>query len=324
MLCRSPGDGPRTRGVPGVKSDPDPAAHPDPGAGRAGLPLSSELAAGIDAHLTTLRLPLAERALSDGTFCNLRLFRDAHGYRYQPGPWPYIAGRTYDSAAILLPLFDIATAPVDVLRELQGPDAWFFPIADEVLARMNPTIIEFHAHRNDADYLYTASTFLDYHDTGLGSKRRAVARLLACGKVEVSPIDGDNCDAALAVLDGWCSDKGRGPTEADAPACREALSTLVPGGALYGFLHEADGMPIGFVLVEPLNPGVIAVRFAKGRAQFDGIFPYLFQDLVRRLQPAVQWLNFEPDLGNPNFRRTKLSFRPAALLTKQRVRIRTG
>jgi hypothetical protein len=303
-------------------SDSSAGPDPDQGAGHTGLHLTPELAASIDARLTVLRLPLAERALSDGTFSNLRLFRTAHEYRYQSGPWPCITGRSYDGTATVLPLFDIATAPVDALRALQGRDGWFFPIADEVLARMNPTSVEFHALRDDSDYLYSAAAFLDYDAAGLRSKRQAVARLLAVGRVEVSCIGAGNRDAALAVLEGWCADKGRGPTEADAPACREALSTLVPGGALFGFLHETDGMPIGFVLVELLNPGVLVVRFAKGRTNFDGIFPYLFQDLVRRVQPAVQWLNFEQDLGHPNFRRTKLSFRPAALLTKHRVRLR--
>jgi hypothetical protein len=99
---------------------------------------------------------------------------------------------------------------------------------------------------------------------------------------------------------------------------------LAPGGALSGFLHEAGGVPAGFVLVEELNPGVLAVRFAKGRVEFDGIYAYLFQDLARRLGPRVRWLNFEQDLGSANFRRTKQSFRPSALLAKHRVRVRQG
>jgi hypothetical protein len=36
----------------------------------------------------------------------------------------------------------------------------------------------------------------------------------------------------------------------------------------------------------------------------------------------VDWLNFEQDMGLANFRRTKLSYRPVALLSKFRVRLR--
>ncbi len=314
MLCGPAGDGPRSGDLPKL--------NPNLGNGRPGLPLTPEYAADIEARLAMLRHPLAEGALSDCTFCNLHLFREAHGYRYLPGPWPRIMGRTYDGATILIPLFDITAAPIEALRKLQEPHAWFYPLADEVLARLDLTMVESQTMRDDADYLYAASIFVDYGGPRLGSKRHAVERLLATANIEVVPLSHDNRDAALAVLDGWCADKGKGPADADAPECREALAELVRGGPLSGFLHVADGIPAGFVIVEALNPGVFAVRFAKGRTRFNGIFAYLFQDLVRRFTPELRWLNFEQDLGNPNFRRTKLSFRPTALLTKHRVRIR--
>jgi hypothetical protein len=36
----------------------------------------------------------------------------------------------------------------------------------------------------------------------------------------------------------------------------------------------------------------------------------------------VQWLNFEQDMGLANFRRSKLSYQPSALISKFRVRLR--
>lgn len=294
----------------------------NPAAGPPGLPLTPQHGKAFEGVLAALRAPFAERALSDGAFCNLYLFREAHAYRYLPGPWPGIAGRTYDGTAILIPLFDIKAAPLEVLRELQGPRTWFYPVADELLAQLDPSIVECHALREDADYLYTAATFVDYEGPGLGPKRQAVARLLAARDITVIPLGRGNLEAALEVLDGWCADKGCGPEAADSGACREALAQFVDGGPLSGFLHMADGVPAGFVVVETLNPGVLAVRFAKGRAPYDGIFAYMFQDLVRRFVPQPRWLNFEQDLGKPNFRQTKRSFRPVALLAKHRLRIR--
>jgi len=317
MLRRAAGARPRAGNVSGVNPEAGGAEGP-------GLPLTLDQAQDIDARLASLRAPLAERALSDVTFCNLHLFREAHAYRYLPGPWPAIAGRTYDGAPILIPLFDIAAAPLEALRELQGPSAWFYPLADETLARMDPARIEAHALRDDADYLYAAAQFLDYEGAGLGPKRQAIARLLATRRITVTALGPDTHAAALDVLDGWFADKGRGPDEADGQACRDALAQLGGKGPLSGFLHRADGVPAGFVVVEALNPGVLAVRFAKGRASYDGIFAHLFQELVRRSIPQPQWLNFEQDLGKPNFRQTKRSFRPAALLAKHRVRIRAG
>ena len=47
----------------------------------------------------------------------------------------------------------------------------------------------------------------------------------------------------------------------------------------------------------------------------------MFQHYCEAL-PDIRWLNFEQDLGHANFRRTKMSYRPAALLAKHRAMLR--
>jgi hypothetical protein len=64
------------------------------------------------------------------------------------------------------------------------------------------------------------------------------------------------------------------------------------------------------------------MRFAKGRNAFKGIYQYMFHHFCTHFDRTVKWLNFEQDMGLANFRRTKLSYRPAALLSKFRVRLR--
>lgn len=290
----------------------------------SGVELGPACAREIEDRLAALRAPLAEQVPSDGTYSNFWLFQGPHRYAYHPGPWPCISGRTYDGCDVLVPLFDLAAAPMPVLRALQGDAAWFYPVAQATSRHFGADAVERRVVRDDSDYLYRAEAFLDYEGAGLGGKRQKVARLLAAHAVSVQPLRADAREPALAVLDGWCADKGRTREDADAPACRVALEELAEGGPLSGFLHSIGGVPAGFVLIEWLNPGVAAVRFAKGRLAYDGIFAYLFQDLARRLCPGLEWLNFEQDLGIQNFRRTKLSFRPATLIDKIRLRVRAG
>ena len=292
-----------------------------------GEPLSAAMHAQIEPLLRALRAPLAETAPSELTFLNLLLFRTVRHWRYHAQPLPHIAGRSYDGSVQLLPLFDIATADPAELRHMQGEHAWFAPLASATLARFDGTGYATRTERDDADYLYAAATFRDYAGAGLGPKRAAVERLLTSHAMQVLPLDAATAPAASAVLDGWCDDKGVAPDAADAPACREALALLAAGQhgmpmtALSGRLHLADGEPAGFVICEQLNPGVLVVRFAKGLRRFDGIFPSLYRQIVLESGDAVRWLNFEQDLGRPNFRRSKLSFRPAQLLPKHRVRV---
>ena len=91
---------------------------------------------------------------------------------------------------------------------------------------------------------------------------------------------------------------------------------------LEGFVHFAQGVPVGFVLAQELQPGVFVMRFAKGLDSQIGIYPYMFQHFCRKFRRRVTWLNFEQDMGIIGFRRSKMSYRPAALISKMRVSLR--
>jgi hypothetical protein len=284
------------------------------------LPLDPSLKGVIESRLVALREPFGERALSDYSFGNLYLFRTAHDYRYLPGPLPCISGRTYDGISHLLPLFDMRSICARQLETLLGARQCFFPLPAEVVSELDTTRFRCNEVRDDSDYLYPAAQFLDYDSAGLRAKRGFTRRLMGMHHIRCEPIDARTRPDALAVLAGWFEDKGRSPGEADGDACRQALLGISESDVLSGFIYFAGDAPAGFLLVEELNPGVGAVRFAKGRRTFEGIFPYMFQDLCRKRADTLRWLNFEQDLGLANFRKSKLSYRPSALLSKFRVR----
>jgi hypothetical protein len=262
----------------------------------------------------------AEHALSDPTFANLYLFRRAHDYRYRPGTLPCITGHTYDGTRHLLPLFDLATADAGELRTLlQGGDC-LYPLTAMQVAALDPARFEWTGSRDDADYLYPASHFRHYRGTKLNKKRNLAKQLRQAHAVTAQAYSVTDLDAALHVLAGWMKDKAKAGGDADETPCTEALQ-LASRLGLHGFLYRADGEPAGFVLAEPLRPGVWVMRFAKGLDRFKGIYQFMFQHFCDSLA-EVHWLNFEQDMGLPNFRRSKLSYQPSALLPKFRARLR--
>jgi hypothetical protein len=99
----------------------------------AGEPLRPELSETLEPLLCALREPLAEATPAELSFSNLFLFREVRGWRYHAGPLPHIAGRSYDGAPQLLPLFDLTEADSATLRAMQGEHGWFCPVADVVL-----------------------------------------------------------------------------------------------------------------------------------------------------------------------------------------------
>ncbi|MGY2492091.1 phosphatidylglycerol lysyltransferase domain-containing protein [Cupriavidus sp. CP313] len=289
----------------------------------SGEALTPALAAGIDQALHRLSVDPGEACLSEHVFANLYLFRHAHAYRYVGGDHPHISGVTYDGARHALPLFALASAPVDALRALLHEHACFYPLSTAQVVRLDPAIFTWTESRADADYLYPAANFADYRGTTLAKKRNLMKQLLAAHTVTARPYHPALAGKALAVHEGWMHAKHKAQGEADDTPCGEALRYADRLG-LEGFLYEVAGQPVGFVLAQEIRPTVFAVRFAKGLAGYKGIYQYMFHHFCTAFPRPVAWLNFEQDMGLDNFRQTKLSYAPSALLPKFRVGLRAG
>jgi hypothetical protein len=297
-------------GSDALPMEPSPAGH--------SLDLGHE--AEIDRRLAALRHRLGKRCLSDLAFSNMYLFRAAHAYRYLPGKFPCVAGTTYDGVRHLLPLFDLAAAPRHVLLALlEGYDC-FFPVAHEIAERLDPDLFTLAASADDADYLYPADNFRAYGGELLRKKRNLMQQLLATARVEAYPLAGERMKDALTVLERWMRDKGKMAGEADELACRDALRL----SDRFGFdstIYYAGGEPIGFLIAQRLSDSVAVMRFAKGVDARKGIYQYMFHYYCIAAKD-VEWINFEQDLGFSNFRQTKKSYQPCAMLDKFRVVIR--
>lgn len=281
-------------------------------------PLTPDLAARIEPALAARRERLGPQALSDLSFPNLYLFRHPHQYQWRDGPWPALRGLTYDGMRHVLPLFDLDDAPEAALRALLQDADGFFPLALAEVARLRPGRFEARAHDDDADYLYPADNFRHYRGPALRKKRALMQRLLASGRPERRALTAAEVPLALQVLARWREDRGKAEGEADDGPCREALARAGEF-ALEGRLYLAQGRPVGFLLTEALAPGVRAVRFAKGLDSHVGLYPFMFHDLCAA-DPSLQWVNFEQDLGLPNFRQAKRAYAPWQALAKYRIR----
>ena len=300
-----------------------PAAAQEAAAGwaPAGVPLVLSQRAAIDAALARCVPEQDQHCLSDAAFSNLYLFRRPHAYRFHDGAFPYVSGLTYDGSAHALPLFAPAEAPPAVLQALLRAHGRLYPLSGGQLARLDPVRFAWQAVRDDADYLYPADHFRHYRGTVLGKKRNLMRQLLSAHAVTARPYEPALAGAAMAVQVQWLRDKGKLAGEADDEACAEALRFAAALG-LQGVLFEADGEPAGFVLAQRIRPGVYVMRFAKGLDRFKGIYQYMFHHFCSEAAPDAAWINFEQDMGLDNFRRTKLSYQPAALLPKYRVTLR--
>jgi hypothetical protein len=301
--------------LPPVCADP----APDPRQLAAeGVELTLDLGARIAPLLQARTAGLAERTPAELSFGNLWLFRRAHRWRFHDGPSPCISGVGYDGQRHAVPLFRLHEAPESVLHDLLARHGGLYPLSEPEAGTMARTSFALASHRDDADYLYTADQLRRYPGRILHKKRNLLAQLLAEHDITVQAYAPGLQQEAAQVLDGWMHDKHKQAGETDDAACRDALA-FAPQLSLEGFLYRAGHQPAGFLLAEELQPGVWVVRFAKGLVRFKGIAQFMFQHFASRPDRRVDWLNFEQDMGLPNFRQTKLSYQPAALLPKWRL-----
>lgn len=286
---------------------------------RAGEPqaLDRRHAERVGALIRALAAGTGAQCLSEFSFTNLWLFRREHRYRFTDGLWPHISGFTYDGAHHALPLFALDQAPAEVIDQLLRQHDCLYPVPLAQAQRLDPLRYAHTASRDDADYLYPADHFRHYRGALLNKKRNLMKQLLRHHGVQAVPYGPAWHGAAQAVLDGWMHDKGKPAGSADELPCREALAEAGALG-LQGFGYTVSGEPGGFVLAEALQPGVYAMRYAKSRDRFKGLAQYMFHHFCTE-RAEVRWLNFEQDLGLPNFRQTKQSYQPQALLDKCRV-----
>jgi hypothetical protein len=283
-------------------------------------PLSLQHQAAINQALGSFTRGEGAHCLSDYSFANFYLFRHAHCYEFQSGDWPCLHGVAYDGQAYVLPLFDVCQAPHSVVHNfLQDKQTVLFPLAKEQLDHFSADNFAWHAAEADADYVYPADNFRHYTGSMLNKKRNLVRQLLDSVEVTATAYATDMAKEAQTVLADWMRAKGKQTGDADEQPCLEALQHADRLG-LHGFTFHVKQAPAGFVLAETLAPGVWVMRFAKGMDHLKGIYQFMFQ-YVCQATPALQWLNFEQDLGLPNLRQTKLSYQPDLLLPKYRVRL---
>lgn len=267
------------------------------------------------------RLRAVTVPVSEYSFANLYLFREAHRYEVAVGDCVCVRGRTYDGGTYLMPVEPSSLTGPDRIRELLREADFLFPIPEQWLDRFPSAEFTVSYRDGDADYLYTVAKMSTYAGRRLHKKRNLLKQFTEAHRHEALPLTNDRLDDARSVLDAWRRELTGDPAETDYGPCAEALARydelVLCGGIVY-----ADGEPAGFALGEEINDETFALHFAKGRTVFKGIYQYLFNSFAKVLPPKYRYLNLEQDLDKENLRVFKSSYVPDVMVPKAWVSLR--
>ena len=276
------------------------------------------------ALLDRLFLQLQPR-ISELTFANLFLFRAVHDYRLTlVGDALVALARGWDGSSYFLPPFsgEIGAATRELLAAgltLYGADdpflALHFPAQDD---------LEIIPDRDNFDYLHLREEMAQLSGKNYHKKKNRVNYFTVRHSYQVEEYQARHLEGALALLQEWNrvrSAMGPSSLVGEVEGAGEALRMHAELG-LSGVVLLVGGEVKGFALGERLNQTTVVCHFEKGDLFLEGLYQLLDREFCRLLFTDCSYLNREQDLGELSLRQAKLSYHPAELVRKYRVRRR--
>jgi len=176
---------------------------------------------------------------------------------------------------------------------------------------------------DSSDYVYDTRELIELAGRKFHDKKNLRNRFEKsyAGRYEYRPLAPDLIEGAVDLTNRWCKEKCTldspstfGETEATMCALRNFDNLSTKGGVVL-----LDGNVEALSLGEELNPDMVVVHVEKANADFAGLYQYMSSEFLAREFPDYTFTNREQDLGEPNLKKSKLSYNPVRMVYKYRV-----
>lgn len=200
-------------------------------------------------------------------------------------------------------------------------------IAPQLKEQWEKELTEYHSEllltedRNNADYIYLKKQLIELKGAVLHKKMQHVLHfkedypnriLIPSHLVKDSDM--------VEVLNQWVeSKKGTAIEDYESTLC--AITHRKELG-LHGAVLYVGDKPIAFTLGEEERGYRFIIHYEKAISSYRGVYQYLNRTFLFDLPETIQEINREQDLGIPGLRQAKMSYEPAELLMKYKVRKR--
>lgn len=253
--------------------------------------------------------------ISEFTFANIYLFRQAHGYRVArlSDSSIIITGKEGDRTFFMRPsgLSDAEVAA----RLLKDFDfARCISEKDALMLASKGFLVE--EDRANFDYIYKRRELSEFSGRRYHAKKNLVNYFTASYKYEGRPLRNEYIPDAVNILDKWAAENGPGKDYLEA---KEALLNCEKL-SLCGGIYYVEDMPAAYILGEELSPATFVVHFEKGVGGYKGLLQFVNKSFAGLLPQRYEFINREQDLGDPGLRASKEGYRPCAFVKKYRVR----
>lgn len=182
-----------------------------------------------------------------------------------------------------------------------------------------PGKFEFSENRDGYDYLYEREKLASYSGKKLHSKKNHVNKFSATYNWRAEKINEDNLSDCVKVQNAWCAENDCGGKDKDINnetcAVRAVLTDFFKLPAR-GILIYVDDEPAAFSVGSKISKDTFDVHIEKALTKYDGIYSMICMQMALLCAEDCVYINREEDLGKEGLRKSKLSYRPVELLSK--------
>ncbi|MGQ9611164.1 MAG: DUF2156 domain-containing protein [bacterium] len=277
-------------------------------------PLFSELSIEMRPLLHPFFIKLRE-GISEFTFANIYLFRNAHRYRIaQLSSGLYvITGDDNGKPFFMLP-FGLPDSKT--LEELFLNFNSMKAVSEDQAVTLREMGYYIKEDRDNFDYLYLKKDLSSLQGRAFHKKKNLVNAFINNYRYEGRPLIEKYKKDVLYVLEKW---KEEHFIEGDFKAAWESIEKSEEL-SLCGGVYYVEGKPAGYTLGEEIAGGkTYLIHFEKAIRGFKGLYQFINMSFAGILPEKYIYINREQDLGDEGLRQAKMSYRPCGFIKKYRA-----
>jgi len=212
----------------------------------------------------------------------------------------------------------------EVLLDCTGGDLRFSSMNKAIrdrLAEIYADRIEITTDRGNYDYIYETEKLLTLSGKALHAKRNHLNRFYE-NDWSFEQITRDNIPECIDMHKRWCfehdcfSDKEK---QRESEAILRGLTNFFELGFVGGLIR-VGGEIQAYTFGERLNGDTFVVHAEKAFTKYQGAYAAINREFVNFACAGFTYVNREEDMGEENLRKAKLSYHPAFLEEKYKVR----
>jgi len=267
--------------------------------------------------------------VSEFNFTNLFMFRHVHDYKLSVlNGNVVILAKSYGGERYFMPPIGENDVPGTV-ASMMGymKDNGYRPEIQLASKEFIEKYIEgkpgfgYEPDRDSSDYLYSAKELMTLTGRKFHDKKNLKNRFMKSSGYEYRRLTSELVPLAKDLVQRWCCEKCTvevpstfGETDATMLALDNLDSLSLTGGVV---VIAGDVMALS--LGEELNRDTVVIHVEKANSAFPGLYQYISSEFLAREFPGYTYVNREQDLGEPNLRKSKVSYNPIRMVEKYKV-----